>query len=180
MRVAVPNTRPSWVDSHDHLIVVPGPGGFLDAAFSFVLLTVDAPGIDPQQHVDAVTGPFSDLRCGHSGVQPSGDRRVAQIVGASGQQRCPFLAVLLAWPPERQESIGLVGRGQPLGTGAFGSARLPGVVSEQFQHALKVWDCWLADHVVADAEFVGLTVQLRGHCLVTADERVRRVRNIVG
>lgn len=92
MRVAVPNTCPSWADLLDHLIVVLGSGGFLDAAFGFVLLAVDAPGIDPQQHVDAVTGPLSDLRCGHSGVQPGGDRRVPQIIGAPGQQRRPFLA----------------------------------------------------------------------------------------
>ena len=71
MRVAVANTCPSSADSLDHLIVVPGPGGFLDAAFGFVLLAVDAPGVDPQQNIDAVASPLSDLRCGHSSVQPS-------------------------------------------------------------------------------------------------------------
>ena len=70
-RLAVPNTCPSLADSLDHLIVVPGPGGFLDAAFGFVLLAVDAPGVGPQQNIDAVASPLSDLRCGHSGVQPS-------------------------------------------------------------------------------------------------------------
>jgi hypothetical protein len=70
MRMAVPNTCPSPADSLDHLIVVPGPGGFLDATFGFVLLAVDAPGVDPQQNIDAVASPLSDLRCGHSGVQP--------------------------------------------------------------------------------------------------------------
>ena len=56
---------PKLADSLDHLIVVPGPDGFLGAAFGFVLLAVDAPGVDPQQNVDAVASPFSDLRCGH-------------------------------------------------------------------------------------------------------------------
>ena len=83
MRVAVSNTCPSSADSLDHLIVVPGPGGFLDAAFGFVLLSVDAPGVDPQQHVHAVASPLGDLWGGYSGVQPGGDRRVAQVVGGA-------------------------------------------------------------------------------------------------
>jgi hypothetical protein len=75
---------PKSADSLDHLLVVPGLGGFLDTAFGFVLLAVDAPGVDPQQNIDAVAGPLGDLWRGHSGVQPSRDRRVPQIVGAPG------------------------------------------------------------------------------------------------
>ena len=71
MRLAVPNTCPSLADSLDHLIVVPGPGGFLDAAFGFVLLSVDAPGVDPQQHVHAVASPLGDLWRRNPGIQPS-------------------------------------------------------------------------------------------------------------
>jgi hypothetical protein len=61
MRVAVTNTCPSLADLLGHLIVVPGSGGFLDAALGFVLLAVDAPGADAQQNIDAVTRPLGDL-----------------------------------------------------------------------------------------------------------------------
>ena len=68
----------------DHLLIIAGPGGFLDAALGFVLLPGDALGVDPQQHVDAVARPIGDLRGGYSGVQPGRDRRMAQVVGTPG------------------------------------------------------------------------------------------------
>ena len=87
MRLAVPNTCQSLAGpALDHLLVVPGLDRFFDAAHGFGLLPGDALGIDPQQYIDAVASPLSDLGRGHSGVQPGGDRRVPQIVGAPGQQ----------------------------------------------------------------------------------------------
>ena len=100
MRVAVPNTCPSSADSLDHLIAVPGPGGFLDAALGFVLLAVDTRGVDPQQNIDAVASPLSDLRRGHSGVQPGRDRRVPQVVGRLASRDAaswPMKAATRAW-----------------------------------------------------------------------------------
>jgi len=37
---------------------------FFDAPLGFAMLAGDAFGIDPQQHVDAVPGPFGDLAAG--------------------------------------------------------------------------------------------------------------------
>jgi hypothetical protein len=62
----------------------------LDAALRLVLLTGDALGVDPQQHVHAVARPLGDLRSGHPRVEPGGYRRVAEVVGAPGQQRSGF------------------------------------------------------------------------------------------
>src|SRR5205823_250422 len=44
------------------------------------------------QNVYAVARPVGDLRGGHSGVQPGGNRRVPQVVGAPGEQGRCFLA----------------------------------------------------------------------------------------
>ena len=74
------------------LLVVPRPRGFLDAALGFVLLAGDALGVDTQEYVDAVTRPVGDLRGGHSGVQPCGNRGVPQVTGAPGEQARCFLA----------------------------------------------------------------------------------------
>jgi hypothetical protein len=71
----------------DRLLVVPGAGGFFDAAPGFGLLPGDALGVDPQQHVHAVARPLGDLGRGHPRVQPGGNGRMAQIVGTPGQQR---------------------------------------------------------------------------------------------
>src|SRR5215472_4658680 len=76
----------------DHLLVVPRPRGFLDAALGFVLLAGDALGVDTQQYVHAVARPVGCLGGGHSRVQPGGNRRVPQVVGAPGKQGRPFLA----------------------------------------------------------------------------------------
>jgi len=87
MRVAVPNTCQSFAGpALDHLLVVPGPGRFFDAALGFGLLPGDALGVDTQQDVDAVASPLSYLRSGHPSVQPGGDCRMPQIVRALGQQ----------------------------------------------------------------------------------------------
>ena len=41
-----------------------------DAAFGFALLPGDAFGVDPQQHVHAVAGPFGDLGSRYASVEP--------------------------------------------------------------------------------------------------------------
>src|SRR6266566_9344020 len=93
MRLAVPNTcrrssrsRASFVAGYARL------GRFEDAPFGLVLLAGYALGVDPQQDVDAVSGPVGDLRWCDAGVEPGGDGCVAQVVGAAGQQRCRFRA----------------------------------------------------------------------------------------
>jgi hypothetical protein len=76
----------------DHLLVVLGPRGFLDAALGFVLLAGDALDVDTQRYVHAVARPVGDLRGGHAGVQPRRYGRVSQVVGAPGKQGRRFLA----------------------------------------------------------------------------------------
>ena len=89
MRPAVPNTCPSLSRrGGNHLRVLAGPGGFLDPALGFGLLAGDALGTDPQEYVHAVARPLGDLGRWHSGVEPGGHRRVAKVIGPSGQQRC--------------------------------------------------------------------------------------------
>lgn len=43
-------------------------------------LAVDALGVDTQQDVDAVAGPFGDLGRVHAGVEPERYRRVPEVV----------------------------------------------------------------------------------------------------
>ena len=65
MRVAVPNTCQSLAGlAHGVYFVVPGPGGFFDAALGFGLLPGDALGVDPEQHVDAVARPSATCVAG--------------------------------------------------------------------------------------------------------------------
>ena len=71
MRLAVANTRESSAGSAlDHLLIITGPDGFLDAALGFFLLPRDAFGVDPQQDIHAMACPFGDLGRGYSGVKP--------------------------------------------------------------------------------------------------------------
>src|ERR1019366_8809083 len=42
---------------------------------------------DPQQHIDAVPGPLSDLRGVDTAVQPRGQASVPQVRGSPGQRR---------------------------------------------------------------------------------------------
>ena len=73
--------------------------GSVYAGVSDVFPVVEAFGVDAEQDFDAVPGPLGDLCRGDSGVQPERYRRVAQVVGASGQGR------------------GDLGRGQRAGSG---------------------------------------------------------------
>jgi hypothetical protein len=95
MRVAVPNTCPRSPlaqpsRSPGSLVALLSSGRFEDAPFGLVLLPRDALGVDPEQHVHAVTCPLGDLRRGDPGVEPCGDGGVAEVVGAPGQERGCF------------------------------------------------------------------------------------------
>jgi len=47
------------------------------------MLADDALGVDPEQDVDAVAGPFGDLGGGDSAVEPGGEAGVPEVVRAS-------------------------------------------------------------------------------------------------
>jgi hypothetical protein len=61
--------------------------GFADPALGELVLADDSLGVDPQQHVDAVPGPFGDLGRVDAAVEPRGQTRVPQVVGPPGQGR---------------------------------------------------------------------------------------------
>jgi hypothetical protein len=50
-----------------------------------VVLTVDALGVDLQEHFDAMAGPLRYLSGGHPGVEAQGNARVTQIVRPLGE-----------------------------------------------------------------------------------------------
>jgi hypothetical protein len=50
-----------------------------------VVLTVDALGVDLQEHFDAMAGPLRYLSGGCTGVETQGDARVAQVVRSLGE-----------------------------------------------------------------------------------------------
>lgn len=52
-----------------------------DPALSCLVLTMEAFGVDTEEHFDAVAGLFGDLGCGDAAVEPGGQARVAQVVG---------------------------------------------------------------------------------------------------
>jgi len=66
--------------------------GFADAALGELILAHDASAVDPQQHVDAVPGPFGDLSQTHAAVEPGGQTCVPKVVappgGGRGLLRC--------------------------------------------------------------------------------------------
>ncbi len=43
---------------------------YCDSAFRDLILTVQAFGVDAEEHFDAVAGPFGDLGGSHSPVEP--------------------------------------------------------------------------------------------------------------
>jgi len=61
--------------------------GFANAALGEIVLAHYAPGVDPQQHVDAVPGPFGDLSRIHATVEPGGQAGVPEVVGPPGERR---------------------------------------------------------------------------------------------
>jgi hypothetical protein len=56
--------------------------GCLDPASSLVALAIDDLGVDPQQDMHAVAGPFGDLCRRDACAQPQRDSRVPEVVGA--------------------------------------------------------------------------------------------------
>jgi len=67
MQVAVPNTCPSSVLAQ----------GLADGALGELVVTDDALGVDPQQHIHAAPGPFGDLGRADAAVEPRGQACVA-------------------------------------------------------------------------------------------------------
>src|SRR5262249_12221064 len=86
MRLAVSNACRSADLDHLLVLVVAGSSCFLDAAFGLVLLPGYAPGVDPQQDINAVPSPGGDLRRGDSGIEPGGHGGVTEVVRTAGQQ----------------------------------------------------------------------------------------------
>jgi hypothetical protein len=56
--------------------------GFADPALGELVLTRDALGVDPQQHVDAVPGPLRHLSGIDAAVQPRGQASVPEVIRA--------------------------------------------------------------------------------------------------
>ena len=50
--------------------------GVFDAPLGYLVLAVDALGIDPEQHGNAVPGPLGDLGGRNPAVEPRGDARM--------------------------------------------------------------------------------------------------------
>src|SRR5215471_19607023 len=61
--------------------------GFVDAALGEFVLARDALGVDAQQHVHAVPGPFGHLGGIDAAVQPRRQAGVPQVVWPPGQRR---------------------------------------------------------------------------------------------
>ncbi len=53
----------------------------IDALVGDGFAAVDAAGVDAEQHFDAVAGAVGDVGGGDAGVEPEGDRGVAERVG---------------------------------------------------------------------------------------------------
>ena len=88
--------------------------GRANSALGDVGLAVDALGVDPEQHVNAVPGPFGDLRGVHSGVEPHRQAGVPEVVHPAGQRGSLFL--------RRQCGLPRRGPGAPVGDGGQFSA----------------------------------------------------------
>lgn len=59
--------------------------GVVDLSVGMVVLAVHAPGVDAEQHLNAVSGAHGDLRRGNTRVQPERDRRMPQVVRTGSQ-----------------------------------------------------------------------------------------------
>jgi len=81
MRLAVPNTcqSPRSLIRTARISVL--PERVADPALGELVLADDALGVDPQQHLDAVPGPFGDLGRVYAAVQPGGQAGVPEVVG---------------------------------------------------------------------------------------------------
>jgi len=61
--------------------------GLADAAAGELVLAEDALGVDSQENVDTVPGPFGDLGWEDAAVQPCGQAGVPEVVWPPGQGR---------------------------------------------------------------------------------------------
>ena len=61
--------------------------GFANPALGQLVLAYDALGIDPEEYVDAVPGPFGDLGWVDATVEPRGKARVPKVVGPPAEGR---------------------------------------------------------------------------------------------
>ena|ERR1700683_379094 len=61
--------------------------GFFDAAAIDVVAPGDALGVDAEEDLDAVAGPFGDLGRFDAAVEPGGQAGVAQVVRPPGERR---------------------------------------------------------------------------------------------
>ena len=59
--------------------------GRVYAGVGDVVAVIEALGVDPEQHFDAVPGPLGDARRRDSRAQPQRYSRVTQVVGSPGQ-----------------------------------------------------------------------------------------------
>jgi hypothetical protein len=61
--------------------------GLADATLGELVLADDVLGVDPEQHVHAVPGPFGDLGRVDAAVEPRGQAGMPQVVGSPGRGR---------------------------------------------------------------------------------------------
>ena len=67
----------------------------LNAPACLLLAAVETVGVDAEQHVDAVTGPFSDALRFDASLEPGRDAGVPQVVGPFGQRPAPRSSEIL-------------------------------------------------------------------------------------
>src|SRR5262249_28271691 len=80
-----------------------------DSSLSHLVLTVQAFGVDAQEHFDTMTSPLSDLSGWDSPIEPGGEARVPQIVWTAGERG----SVLVG----RQYTSACLTPGTPIGDG---------------------------------------------------------------
>ena len=80
-----------------------------DSSLGHLVLTVQAFGVDAQEHFDAMASPLSDLSGWDSPIEPGGEARVPQVVWAPGKRG----SVLVC---RQYASAGLI-PGTPIGDG---------------------------------------------------------------
>ena len=73
------------------VIVVRAAEDLLDAVVGDFFLAADALGVDAEQHLHTVAGAVGDLGGGDAAVEPQGDGRVPQVVGAACEGRGSLL-----------------------------------------------------------------------------------------
>ena len=71
--------------------------GLVDAALGELVLARDALGVDAQQYVHAVPGPFGYLGGVDAAVQPGGQAGVPQVVWPPSEGRGFFRRVRASW-----------------------------------------------------------------------------------